>query len=161
MIMHQTATPLCVVVDNFKPVPYRDGSEDMYPNTVSQLVAILRSFVPEKPRELILGDPGEPDGTTIFVGIGGGLAGVDVYPRPSKWRSWRAKPKASYSTEEVWFVSEGESNSFDADSLMPPEDAIRIVAYIVVHKELPDWVDWIDAHGNRIRMLREATWLGE
>jgi hypothetical protein len=145
---------LCTLIDDYEPVPDWKGTEETSVQSVQQLVTALRSFAPQKPRQLIVE---KPNGVLLFIGISGGLAGVEVYPNKASGRSWSAKPQAPHTSDDLWVVAEGEPALYEADTLMPVEDAIKIVAYIVEHDELPDRVEWVNARGERLRSLRDAT----
>src|SRR5215471_12280337 len=109
--MSTQSDPLCVLTDNLRPVPFRQGGEELPTHSVEQLVDTLRKFASQEPRVMILG---KRNGPQMFIGLGGQLAAIDLYPQPSTHRSWFAKPKVSYSSEDVWVTSEGEPCSFPA-----------------------------------------------
>jgi hypothetical protein len=87
--------------------------------------------------------------------MSGALAAVDVYPFFSSGRSWFARPQTPYSSEDFWITDEGEPSWFPAWAMMPVNDVIQIVAYIVGHNELPDTVEWMDLQGRLLRSLHE------
>jgi hypothetical protein len=147
--------PLCYVTDNLRPIPYRMGGERTLIHSVQQLVDTLRGFAAQKPRVLILST--KKTGPTVFIGLSGELASVDLYPQPSTHRSWFAKPQTSYSSEDFWITSEGEPSWFPAWSMMPVADVIQLVAYIVERNELPDTVEWVNLKGQRLCSLHEDT----
>jgi hypothetical protein len=144
---------VCTLTDNLRPVPFRQGGEETLIFSPEQLVTTLRSFAIQEPRVLIISKPGGPQ---LFLGLAGKLASVRTYPDPAKGRAWSAKPKTSFSAEDVWITSEGEPSWFEASAMMPVADAIQIVAYIVEHNELPNTVYWENLRGERIRSLREG-----
>jgi hypothetical protein len=146
--------PLCILTDNLRPAPFRQGGEEMPMYSVQQLVETLRKFAAEKPRTMILR---KRSGPQVFIGLSGELGAVDIYPQPSTHRSWLAKPKTPYTSEDVWITSEGEPEWHPAWAMMPVADVIQIVAYIVEHDELPDTVEWVNLKGERLLSLHENT----
>jgi hypothetical protein len=140
--------PLWILTDNLRPVPFREGGEEMPIYSVQQLVETLRNFATQKPRVLILT---RQDGVQLFIGMSGKLAGVRVYPDAPTGRSWSATPETTYSSEDLWVTSEGEPSLFDADCVMPIEEVIDIVTSTVEHDKLPDTVKWINARGEVLR----------
>lgn len=146
--------PLCVLTDSLRPIPFRKGGENMPMYSVEQLVDTLSKFAARKPRVMILGTQ---NGPTICVGLGGALAAIDLYPQAATGRSWFAKPRTPYSSEDFWITSEGEPTWHPAWSMMPVADVIQLVAHIVGHNELPDAVEWVNLKGQRLRSLHEDT----
>jgi len=146
--------PLGILTDNLRPIPFRQGGEETPIYSVQQLVETLRKFAAQKPRVMILA---MLNGPQIFIGLAGELAEIDLYPQPSTHRSWSAKPKTAYSSEDVWITSEGEPAWHPAWAMMPVADVILLVAYIVEHNELPDTVEWVNLKGQRLRSLHEDT----
>jgi hypothetical protein len=146
--------PLCILVDSLRPIPFREEGAEMPIHSVEQLVGTLRKFAAQKPRVMILG---KRNGPTLFIGLSGELASVDLYPQPATHRSWFTKPKTPYSSEDFWITSEGEPSWFPAWSMMPVADVIQIVSYIVEHNELPDTVEWVNLKGQRLVSLHEDT----
>jgi hypothetical protein len=146
--MSTHSEPLCVLTDNLRPVPFRQGGEEVAMYSVEQLVEALHNFAAQKPRVLIFV---KRDAPQLFIGLAGELGAVEAYPDPSSGRSWSATPAVPYSSEDLWITSEGEPSLFDAAAAMPVEDVIEIVAYVAEHGELPDSVAWINAKGERLR----------
>jgi hypothetical protein len=146
--------PVCFVTDNLRPIPNRNGTEYMSIYSIEDLVKSLLSFAKQKPRVLIVS---KKNGPTLFVGLSGELASVDLYPEASTHRSWFPKPKDSDSSEDIWITSEGEPSWFPAWSMMPVRNVIAMVAYMVEHDELPDSVEWMNLKGQRLVSLHEET----
>jgi hypothetical protein len=140
--------PLCILVDTFRPVPFREGGEEMPIYSIRQLVETLDAYSSQKPRVLIFGKRNAP---TLFIGINGKLAAVEAYPAPASGRSWSATPETPYSSQDMWVTSEGEPSLFKAAWIMPIEDVIGIVAHVVEHGDLPDTVAWINLKGESFR----------
>lgn len=144
---------LCVLTDCLRPVPFRNGGEEMPMHSVEQLVDTLRKFTTQKPRVLNIDMPnGRPQ---LVIGMSGVLGAVDVYPFFSTDRSWFARPLTPYSSEDFWITDEGEPSWHPAWAMMPVADVIQIVAYIVGHNELPDTVEWVNLKGQRLLSLHE------
>jgi hypothetical protein len=105
------------------------------------LRAALEALVPCAPCRVALEKEGGP---TVFVGVGGPLSGVLVFPSAQSGASVYAVPGESHSCGEACFLSEGLEAAFPAAALMPPAEAIEIVLYIFSNSALPDWVTWDD-----------------
>jgi hypothetical protein len=146
--MPAESEPLCILVDSLRPIPFREGGEEMPIYSSKQLVETLRNFSSQKPRVLIFGKRNAP---TLFIGIPGKLAAVEAYPDPPSGRSWSATPVTPYSSQDMWVTSEGEPSLFKAAWIMPIEDVIGIVAHVAEHDDLPDTVAWINLKGERLR----------
>lgn len=147
--------PLCYLTDNLRPIPFRTGGERIPIHSVQQLAETLQDFAAQKPRVLILSTM--KSGPTLFIGLAGELASIDLYPQPATHRSWSPKPRMPYSSEDFWITNEGEPSLFPAWSMMPVVDVIRLVTYIVERNELPDTVEWINLKGQRLFSLHEDT----
>jgi hypothetical protein len=139
--------PLCILVDSLRPIPFREGGEEMPIYSIQELVQTLRNFSAQKPRVLIFGKRNAP---TLFIGIEGNLAAVEAYPDPASGRSWSATPKTRISSHDMWVTSEGEPSLFRAASIMPIEDVIGIVSHVAEHGELPGTVQWINLKGENL-----------
>jgi hypothetical protein len=133
---------LCILTDNRFPIPYREGDEDIPIHSIQELKETLRFFSFQEPGVLILSSQHIP---TLFIGIAGELAAVTAYPEPPTRLhcSWSAMSETPYTTENLGVPSEGETSLFKARCVMPIEDVICIVAYIVEHGELPNTISWV------------------
>jgi len=139
---------LCVLVDSLRPIPFRNGGEEVSIYSVQQLRQTLRSFAAQKPRVLIFGKENAP---TLFIGINGKLAAIEAYPDPRTGRSWSATPEKPHSAEDMWVTSEGEPSTFKAAWVMPIEDMIEIVVHVSQHGSLPKTIAWINHKGERLQ----------
>ena len=149
--MPPDAEPLCVLIDARRPVPFRQGGEETAIHSVQQLVDGLRALAARGSGMAIVSVPGGPQ---LFVGLGGQVAGVRVYPERSSGRSWSATPATPHTSDDLWVPSEGEPSQFEAAGVIPVDDAIGIAAHVIEHGELPGTVEWVNLRGERLTTTR-------
>jgi hypothetical protein len=139
---------VCTFTDGSRPLPYGGKYESMPVYSVLRLVELLRGLVVRQPRVVVLD---VPDGPGIYIGIGGPLAAVEVYPDPTpppgEHRSWTAQARTAHASEGREFVLERLQHEYPASSLMPAEEVIGIVAHVVEHRELPSTHLWLSPQG--------------
>jgi Immunity protein Imm1 len=138
--------PLCELTDNLRPIPFRKGEKTVSIRSIRHFVEVIQNLALRKPRMVILAIPTGPQ---LFIGLAGKVAAVRAYPNPPSGRSWSAIPDSRYSSEDLWVTSEGEPSKFRADCVMPLDDVIAIVSYVLEHRDLPDTVSWINVKGEK------------
>jgi hypothetical protein len=146
--MSTNTQPLCLLTDLSKPAPHRPVSDTYSISSKEELGTLLQIFATKEPRLLCIE---KANGMKAFLGIGGNLAGIRLYPHPAVHRSWRPKPRTPYSLTDLWFVVQGEECSYRAQSVMPVEDVIAFVGHIFEYDELPDTVAWVNARGEALQ----------
>ena len=144
--------PMCILTDNLRPVPFRQGGEEIPLHSVKQLMQALRKFTAQQPRVMILD---KRSGPQMFIGLRNDLAAMNLYVRPGSHRPWFARPNKSYSSEDAWITSEGEPCWFPSWAMMPVDDVIQLAAYIVERNELPHTVQWVNLKGQQLFALQE------
>jgi len=139
---------LCILTDNFRPIPFRKGTEEIPIYSVQSLVDTLRELAGREPRVVILD---RRNGPQLFVALAGKWGAVEAYLDPDRNRGWAATPAVPYISEDLWITSEGEPSLFKAAWAMPVDDVIQLAAYVTEHGELPNNVVWTDFHGERLQ----------
>jgi len=144
--------PLCLLVDEYLPAPDQrpEGTVPVY--SARQLADLLRRFAATEPRIVSVTVAGGP---TLTVGVGGDLAAVTVAPYlnsrldsdPSRLASWTACARAPYAAEHREYLHEGLAYEFGTKTLMPLEEVVQIVLFVVEHHSLPATHEWVGDEG--------------
>jgi hypothetical protein len=123
------------LTDQYEPEFRRRGTETIRVESEGHLLELLNSFSQQE-RQLLLLE--SPQGTRVWIAIGPSLGGVDIYWDTNNEDRLTAKPREVYSARDVWFVVEGQPGRGEANTLMPIDQVISVIAYFYRTHQLAD-----------------------
>lgn len=128
-----------MLVDTLQPEFLRPDTASLLIQSAEHLEAVLRDFARRMPRQVVMQNG---KGQSIFISIGGPLAGVHYYPSREASIGFFACPPTPTASGSLFFTGEGQPTEVEPAHLLPVEQAIALVVEIYRTDDLPPSVDW-------------------
>ncbi len=135
----KNSTAPWMLVDTLQPEFLRPDTASFLIHSADELEAALHDFAHRMPRQIVMQNDA---GQSVFISIGGRLAGIHCYLSRDASVGFFACPQTPSASGSLFFTGEGQPTEVEPTHLLPVEQAIALVVEFYRTGELSSSVDW-------------------